>query len=131
MTRKVWKRLHIACSNFFIMLRNPSIRKNKDLRVLVSSIELRYLIGCAKQAGVTRSEYVRRVVLEGKIKKDPTLAPEVLAFKGHLLHLCGLLEPFSRKRLDGDDLNALDRAEVKQIIHDVGEMTRQLKNHLQ
>jgi hypothetical protein len=97
----------------------------------VTSIERRYLEACAKAAKMTLSTYVHAVVTERRVKKLPTLPPDVLAFKGQLFHLCGLLQPFSQKRLDGDEFNALERAEVKQIIQTADELARQIKNHLQ
>jgi DNA-binding transcriptional MerR regulator len=113
------------------MHRNPANRKNKYQAFSVSTIEQRYLIACAQKAGLSISAFIRKVVLEGAGKKAPALPPEALAFRGQLLHLCGLLEPFSRKRLDGDDLNALERAEVKHIIQTIADIARHLKEHLQ
>jgi len=99
--------------------------------VTLSPVEQRYLSAHAQKASLTLSAFIRKLAMEGAGKKAPALPPEVLAFRGQLLHLCGLLEPFSRKRLDGDDLNALDRAEVKHIIQTVADIARQLKDHLQ
>jgi hypothetical protein len=42
--------------------------------------------------------------------------------------LAGLLHPFQRKRLDGDELNALERAEVRDVIRQVQSVIQQLKN---
>lgn len=95
-----------------------------------TAIERRYLAACAKKAELTISTYVHKLVMERKLKEQPTLPPEVIAFKGQLYHLCGLLLPFSQKRLDGDDFNALERAEIKYMIQSVGELTLQIKKHL-
>ena len=115
----------------FKMYRDPANRKNRYQAFMVSTIEQRYLIAAAQKAGLRTSAFIRKVVLEGAGKKTPALPPEALAFRGQLLHLCGLLEPLTRKRLDGDDLNALERAEVKHIIQTIADIARQLKKHLQ
>jgi hypothetical protein len=112
------------------MLRSASERRSFVIALKVTAIEKRYLEACAKKAELCVATYVHRLVTERRLKKPATLPPEVIAFKGQLLHLCGELYPFSQKRLDGEEFNALERAEVKQIIQTAGELTRQIKNNL-
>lgn len=112
------------------MLRSQSERRSFVIALKVTAIEKRYLQACAKKAELSVSTYVHRLVTERRLKKPATLPPEVFAFKGQLLHLCGALHPFSQKRLDGDDFNVLERAEIKQIIQNAAELARQINNNL-
>jgi len=113
------------------MHRSPSNRKSDRIDFYVTAIEKRYLEACAKQVGLSVAKYMHTMALEKRLKKPVTLPPELLAFKGQLYHLCSVLEPFSHRRLDGEEFNALERAEVKQIIQTVGDLVRQIKNYLQ
>jgi len=76
------------------------------------------------------SAYLRRVAVQGSTSKDRSLPSEVLAFQGQLAHLCGQLEVIARKRLNGDELNALERAELKEVMRSMAELYKELKNHL-
>ncbi|HEV2481489.1 MAG TPA: hypothetical protein VGS79_17585 [Puia sp.] len=76
------------------------------------------------------SAYVREGALQGFTHKDRSLPPEVLAFQGQLAEVCGLLEVIARKRLDGDELNALERAQLKEVCRSLQEFLEQIKQHL-
>ncbi|HEY4290587.1 MAG TPA: hypothetical protein VGN00_25980 [Puia sp.] len=112
------------------MYQSPSLKKTEIIRVRITSLEKRWLSVRAKQVGLSTCDYIRKLAMAGKLDKDPALPPEVLAFRGQLHHLCGILHPFTQKRLDGDEFNSLERAEIKQIITTVGNILQQLKNHL-
>ena len=76
------------------------------------------------------SGYVRDGALQGFTHKDRSLPPEVLAFQGQLAEVCGLLEVIARKRLDGDEVNALERAQLKEVCKSLQGFLEQIKKHL-
>jgi hypothetical protein len=97
---------------------------------LCSQVEKVYIKSCAKKAGKSLSAYVRQGALQGFQHRDKSLPPEVLAFQAQLAHACGLLEVIARKRLDGDELNALERAQLNEIRQSLQEFFEQIKQHL-
>ena len=101
-----------------------------QLQLWCTKIELVYIQACAKKEGLTVPRYLHRLALQGYIHKDKSLPQEVLAFRGQLQHLAGLLHPIARKRLDGDDLNALERAELKQTMVEINNLLSQIKKFL-
>jgi hypothetical protein len=114
-----------------IMYQSPSLKRAEVIGIRFSLIEKRFLDARAKQARIPTRDYIRTLALEGKIKKEPALPPEFLSVRAQLHHACSLLFPFSTKRLDGDELNALERAEAKQLIQTIRELVTQLINYQQ
>jgi hypothetical protein len=95
-----------------------------------SAIEKRYVVSSARQKGMAISSYLRAIAMQGFVDKDKTLPSEVLAFSGELQHVSGLLDTIARKRLDGEDLNALDRAELSAAKGSIQGIVEQIKNYL-
>jgi hypothetical protein len=95
-----------------------------------SQVEKVYIKSCAKKAGKFLSDYVREGALQGFAHKDKSLPPEVLAFQGQLAQACGLLEVIVRKRLDGDELNALERAQLKEVRQLLEEFLEHIKQYV-
>ena len=76
------------------------------------------------------SKYVLEQALQGFPQKDKRLPTEVLAFQGQLAQVCGLLEVIVRKRLDGDELNALERAQLKEVSQLLQKFLEHIKQYL-
>jgi hypothetical protein len=115
--------------NFFVY----SDRRRKrgiPVKFYCNQVEQAYIKACAKKAGKTVADYMRRGAMQGFEGKDKSLSSKVLAFQGQLAHVCGLLEVIARKRLDGDELNALERAQLNEIRQSLQETFEQIKQHL-
>ena len=112
------------------MYSNKALVKKFDLRLRCTAIENRYIEACARKAGLTVPLYLRQQALQGFVPKEKILPAEVLAFRGTLLHLAGELYPLVRKRLDGDELNALERAELKRTREAIDAILSQIKKLL-
>ncbi|HLZ86180.1 MAG TPA: hypothetical protein VKQ52_03020 [Puia sp.] len=112
------------------MYSNKSLIKDRTLQFYCTKVQDRYVRAMAKKAGLAVPEYLRRQALAGFVPKEKTLPPEVLSFCGQLRHLAGLLHPIARKRLDGDDLNALERAELKQTKAQIDDILSHIKKSL-
>jgi hypothetical protein len=93
-------------------------------------VEKAYIKSCAKKVGKSLSNYVCEQVLQGFPHKDKSLPPGVLAFQGQLAQVCGSLEVIVRKRLDGDDLNALERAQLNEVRQLLKEFLEHIKQYL-
>jgi len=112
------------------MYSNRRLVKKPGVSFFCTPAEKVYIRSCAKKAGKTLSGYVRDGALQGFPHKDKSLPPEVLAFKGQLAEVCGLLEVIMRKRLDGDELNALERAQLKDVCRSLQQFLEQINKHL-
>jgi hypothetical protein len=106
-------------------------KKSRKISCWCTATEKRYIEIRARKAGFSASEYLRELALQHYLKRPKTLPTEVLAFDGQLLQLIATLQPLARKRLDGDELNALERATLKQGMRDIDNLILQIKNHLQ
>src|SRR5258708_39040109 len=119
--------LVVGCQKRHTMYSNKANLKKCPLWLYLTEIEKRYVEACAKKAGLILSHYVRQQALQGFVPKEKILPAEVLAFRGTLLHLAGQLQPLARKRLDGDELNALERAELRRTRESIDEVLSQIK----
>jgi hypothetical protein len=113
------------------MYKEKNNKKSHKISVWCTLIEKRFIEIQARKANSSASEYIREMALRDYGKRPKTLPPEVLAFNGQLSHLSALLQPLARKRLDGDELNALERAELKQQFTRLQQLTEQIKTCLQ
>jgi hypothetical protein len=93
--------------------------------------EKRYIKIRAREAGLSVSVFLRDMGLKDSPEKRKTLPPEVLAAIGQLAQLIGALEIIARKRLDNEDLDALERAELNFRAKEVKQLTNDIKSYLQ
>lgn len=112
------------------MYTQPAYRKDISLKFQCTHAEKRYLSICAKKAGQTVSYFLHEMMLQGYPGKPKPLPADVQAAIGQLMQVAALLHPFSRKRLDGDEFNALERAEAKAVIHQVQALIEQIKKFM-
>ena len=108
-----------------------SNKKNHKISLWCSPVEKRYIEVRAREAKLSASEYMRELGLKDYLKQPKTLPPEVLAFNGQLYELAAALQPIARKRLDGDELNAIVRAELQQLINNLKQLVQDIKIRLQ
>lgn len=112
------------------MYTKRNLVRGVSMQFYCSKTEQAYIRGCAKKSGLSMSAYLRRVAIQGFTSKEKSLPAEVLAFQGQLAHVGGQLEIIARKRLDGDELNALERADLKEVGSSIQEICKELKHHL-
>jgi len=87
-------------------------RRNCSVEVCCTAAEKRYIGIRAREAGFSISVFLREMGLKDSPEKRRTLPAEVLAFDGQLSQIIGTLEIIARKRLDNEDLDSLQRAEL-------------------
>jgi hypothetical protein len=120
----------ICCfpGNSKCMYTQKANRKDVHVDFKCTHLEKKYLQVCAKKAGLTPSHYLRGMMLQGYPKKPKVIPEEIQTMVGRLMEVAALLHPFSRKRLDAEDFNALERAEARQVIRQVEMLIQQIKN---
>ena len=113
------------------MYSSRSNRKNKKISLWCTPTEKRYIEIRARKAHLSASEYVREMGLKDYLKKPRTLPPEVLAFIGQLLQLEASIQIIARRRLNEEDLNHLERAQLKYLAAQLEKLIQQIKTYLQ
>lgn len=108
-----------------------AIKCNKMLGVKCTGVEKLTIEYKAKHCGLSVSEYLRGLGMNGKIDmRKITLSREILQFTGTLNHLAANLNQTAKKRNQNDELNALERASLQQLANLVKQLAQDIKNHL-
>jgi hypothetical protein len=109
-----------------------AVKRNKTIGVRCSSIERCLIESKAKSAGLTRSEYLRIIGLNGKVDMRRKVFPkEVLQGIANLNHLAANLNQIAKKRNGVDELNALERAALQHVVLQIKQFVKDCKNYLQ
>jgi len=80
--------------------------------------------------GLSASKFLREMGLKDSPEKKKTLPPEVMAFIGQLSEIIGALEVIARKRLDNEDLDGLERAELIFRAKELKLLTGKIKSYI-
>ncbi len=108
-----------------------TVKRNKPLTVKCTLVEQKIIVGNARKANLTTSEYLRKLGLSGKVVMlVKTLPKEVLALTGALNHVGALLNQIAKKRNSYDELNALERADLKVLEGKVQEVIVSIKTQV-
>jgi len=111
---------------------SKAVKRDQLLGVKCTLIERRAIEARARSACLTVSEYLREMGLTGKIDMRQKAFPkEVLELKGTMNHMGANINQIAKKRNQGDDLNALDRATLQQLPPIIQEWDRIIKAYLQ
>jgi hypothetical protein len=109
-----------------------AVKKDQLLPVKCSSFERRVIVGKAKSANVSTSEYMREVALTGKIdRRDKALPQEVLQLTAMLNYIVAYLNQIAKKRNGIEELSALERANLKVQSAELKQLAVKIKLHLQ
>lgn len=105
-----------------------AIKKDQLLAVKCTLFERRAIEVRAKSASLTVSEYLREIAMTGKIdRREKALPKEVLALTGTLNHVAANLNQIAKKRNSNEELNALERAELKVQSGELKGIAKQIK----
>jgi hypothetical protein len=109
-----------------------AIKKDKLIPVKCSSYERRVIVAKAKSAQVSTSEYMREIALTGKIdRREKALPPEVLQLTAMLNHIAANLNQIAKKRNGIEELNAMERGNLKIQSAELKQLAVNIKSHLQ
>ena len=107
------------------------IKRNKLLGVKCTSIEKTTIKAKAKYSGLTVSEYLRQLGMNGKIDMQKIMFPkEILQFTSTLNHLAANMNQAAKKRNYNEELNALERANLNQVCGMVKQLVLDIKDRL-
>ena len=112
------------------MYASKSHRKSSYVMLRCTPAEKRYIKIRARDAGLSVSVFLRDMGLKDSPEKRKTLPPEVLAFNGVLSGIISALEIIARKRLDNEDLDGLERAELNFRAKEVKMVIKDIKSYL-
>jgi hypothetical protein len=108
------------------------VKKDRLLSIKCSSYERSIIVGKAKIAKVSTSEYLREVALTGKIdRREKALPPQVLQLTAMLNHIAANLNQIAKKRNGFEELTALERANLKVQSAELKQLAANIKSHLQ
>lgn len=108
------------------------VKRDQQLAVMCNRIERKIIELKAKGASVSVSEFLRTLALKGQVDRMiKTLPKEVLLFMATLNHLAANFNQVAKRRNRGDDLNALERAELQVLSGQIKQMAQDIKSYLQ
>jgi hypothetical protein len=109
-----------------------AIKRNKLIGVKCSTTEKFLIEAKAKAAGMTRASFLRVAGLNGKVDIRKKVIPnEVLKGIAGLNHIGANLNQIARKRNSFDELNALERAELQNIVAEIKQFVQKFRNYFQ
>ncbi|HET6256225.1 MAG TPA: mobilization protein [Puia sp.] len=106
-----------------------AVKKDQLLGVKCSLIERKAIEAKAKSVNLPVSEYLRKMGLSGKIILK-ILPKVVLERTGIMSHVAANLNQIARKRNRGDELNAIERAELMDTSAVVKQAAKEIINFL-
>jgi hypothetical protein len=107
------------------------IKKDQLLNLKCTLIERKIIQGKAKQANLSVSEYLREMGLTGKIdRREKSLPKEILQLIGIINHLVANLNQIAKKRNGVDELNALERVQLKVQSDQLKQLAIDIKSYL-
>ena len=113
------------------MYLKKGLEKTSTMCVYCTAAEKRYIEARAKSAGMSASVFLRELGLKDSPGKRKTLPAEVLAFNAELAGIAGILELIANKRLDNEDLDGLQRAELLFRTKELKLLIEKIKSFLQ
>jgi len=109
-----------------------AVRKDQILALKCSLFERRAIEARAKSTNLTVSEYLREMALTGKIDiRQKAFPKEILALSGTFNHIAANLNQIAKKRNSGEELNALERADLKVQSGQMKALASEVKSYLQ
>lgn len=108
-----------------------AIKRDQLMAIKCTLYERKIIESKAKKVNLTVSEYLREIGLTGKIDyRNKALPKEILSFTGMLNHMAANLNQIAKKRNSNDELNPLERAELKVQSGQVKDLAVQIKNFM-
>ncbi len=110
-----------------------SVKRNRVVALKCASYEQTMISARAKKTGLTVSEYLRELGLNGQIVITEKVLPrEVLSMAGTLNHMAANLNQIAKKRNSVVDvLNAADRASLEFLSRELKQLVVSIKMYLQ
>jgi hypothetical protein len=108
-----------------------AVKREEQLAVMCNKLERIVIAHNARLVNQTISEFLRNVGLNRKIDvRKKTLPKEILLLTATLNHLAANLNQFAKKRIQNDELNALERAELQHLSCSIKQLAIDIKLYL-
>ena len=107
-----------------------TIRKSEQLAVMCSLLERKIIENKAKRVGVSVSQFLRELALNGKIEIK-TFPKDILLYTATLNHLAANVNQVAKKRNREETFNAMERAEWLVLAQEVKNLVTKIKSHFQ
>jgi hypothetical protein len=108
-----------------------AVKRKEQLAVMCNLLERKTIIHKAKTAGLTVSEYLRGLGVNGRVFQNLKVLPgEVLQLLGNLNHIAANLNQIAKKRNQEDHLNALERAQLNWLKDEIKRLVEEIKTYL-
>lgn len=110
---------------------SKEVKRSLLLGVKCTILEAFIIKGKANKAGLTVSEYLRKMGINGKIDShQKTLPKEVLLFTATLNHAAANLNQIAKKRNQNAELNPVERAELHHRSNALKQLAGEIKKYL-
>jgi hypothetical protein len=111
----------------------PSVphKRRSSVSVMCTLIEKKIIEANAKRAGMNASVFLRNLGLNTRIEvRVKTLPKPVLEMRGTLNHIAANLNQIARRRNQGDDLNAMERALLDQDVRSLRGLVKNINAYV-
>lgn len=106
-------------------------KRSIALTVKCNAAEQILIASKAKQAGITVSEYLRTLGINGKIDRQiKSLPQEVLLFTATLNHLAANVNQIAKKCNSNQQLSTVEKMELEMLPFKIEQLTNEIKNYL-
>jgi hypothetical protein len=107
-----------------------AIKRNKGIGVRCSTTERVIIEAKAKSVNMSVSEFLRTLALKGQVDTRKKVLPkEVLQAIGNLGHMSANVNQIAKKRNSFDELNAMERADLKWIADQLKQFIENVRNY--
>lgn len=109
-----------------------AIKKDRTITVHCSIVERKLIIAKSRKAGITASEYLCKLGVNGKIdSRSKNIPKEILQFTGTLNHIAANLNQVAKKRNSNEVLNEKQIADLETQSKQVKQLAEDIKKYLQ
>jgi len=105
------------------------IKRNKLLGVKCSATEQIEIKKKAEQYNISISEFLRDLGLKNKVSLK-TLPQEVIVFQTKINNISANINQIARKRNMNEQLNAIERAELKVLSEELHSMVNEIRQYI-
>lgn len=107
------------------------IRRDQQLAVMCTMTERKVIMAKARITGVSISEFLRTLAVNGQLdRRIKKLPAEILLLTATLNHIAANINQVARKRNRDEELNAIERAELKLLSNEIKTLADTIKKYL-
>jgi hypothetical protein len=106
------------------------IKRDQQLAVMCTVVERFVIVSKAEKLQISLSQFLREMGLKGQVNLNRKSIPkEILLLSGTLNHVAANLNQIAKKRNQGEELNALERAQLQSLRTELSTIAVTLKEH--